>query len=118
MTRYTKLDGRRSLTFGPSNVDVDYEPTSKSLPKSKEVQSGAHEAGGVDPKALLKRAKLLRLKAKKTTSDANRDKYLHEAKDMECRASAANGARGKLGKQKYHAHDTGFRNRLSMYFCW
>lgn len=113
MTRYTKLEGRRSLTFGPSNDDVDDEQT--SLPRT-EVQVEVHAPSSADPKALMKRAKLLRLKAKKTNSDASRDKYLLQAKDMEQKASAANGIRGKLAKRKHGAHDTGSRRRLSTYF--
>lgn len=92
MTRYTKLDGRRSLAYGPS--DTHHEDVSHEKPK--EISEPLDMP---DPKALLKRAKLLRLKAKKAKTDASRDKFLAQAKDVERQIPLANGARGLLGKR-------------------
>ena len=92
MTRYTKLDGRRSVAYGPS--DMDHEDVTTEKPR--EV-CGPQDMP--DPKALLKRAKLLRLKAKKAKSEAGRDKFLAQAKDVERQIPLANGARGVLGRR-------------------
>lgn len=92
MTRYTKLDGRRSVAYGPS--DIDHADVPHETPK--EIDEPLDMP---DPKALLKRAKLLRLKAKKAKSDASRDKFLAQAKDVERQIPSANGARGLLGKR-------------------
>ncbi|WFD30230.1 hypothetical protein MSPP1_001247 [Malassezia sp. CBS 17886] len=107
MTRYTKLDGRRSVG---TKVGIDEEgqsggPAEKSragkVPEARRGESGgpAPSAGG-DPKLLLRRAKLLRLKAKKAKSDETRAKHLAEVKVLEKRATDANGARGALGKRR------------------
>ena len=73
-----------------------------------------------DPKALLKRAKLLRLKAKKAKSEEIQLRHLQQAKALEREASAANGSRGILGKRKGHNRDTsvtsGSRRRIGTNF--
>ena len=97
MTRYTKLDGRRSLAYGPS--DTHHEDVSHEKPK--EISEPLDMP---DPKALLKRAKLLRLKAKKAKSEASRDKFLAQAKDVERQIPSANGARGLLGRRNGREH--------------
>lgn len=97
MTRYTKLDGRRSVAYGPS--DVDHEDVTPEKPREL---CGTLDMP--DPKALLKRAKLLRLKAKKAKSEAGRDKFLAQAKDVERQIPSANGARGLLGRRNGREH--------------
>ena len=97
MTRYTKLDGRRSVAYGPS--DVDHEDVTPEKPREL-----CGPLDMPDPKALLKRAKLLRLKAKKAKSEAGRDKFLAQAKDVERQIPSANGARGLLGRRNGREH--------------
>lgn len=97
MTRYTKLDGRRSVAYGPS--DVDHEDVTPEKPREL-----CEPLDMPDPKALLKRAKLLRLKAKKAKSEAGRDKFLAQAKDVERQIPSANGARGLLGRRNGREH--------------
>ena len=95
MTRYTKLDGRRSIASGDQPLNGIDEAS-----ESETAQVSTSSAVSEDPKALLKRAKLLRLKGKKAKTDEVREKHLHEAKELEKRANIANGARGVLGKRK------------------
>ena len=97
MTRYTKLDGRRSVAYGPS--DMDHEDVTPEKPREL-----CGPLDMPDPKALLKRAKLLRLKAKKAKSEAGRDKFLAQAKDVERQIPSANGARGLLGRRNGREH--------------
>ena len=96
MTRYTKLDGRRSIPSGHDVPSTD-EPNDTHAPA--EPQNTTSEESQ-DPKRLLKRAKLLRLKAKKTNSDETRAKHLQNAKALEQQANKLNGLRGSLGKRK------------------
>lgn len=96
MTRYTKLDGRRSIPSG-HDVPLADEPTETNPPT---VSQDAAPGESQDPKRLLKRAKLLRLKAKKTNSNETREKHLQTAKALEQQVNNLNGLRGKLGKRK------------------
>lgn len=113
MTRYTKLDGRRSI--GTGSALVPSSPTKENDEAGHTVPESAISAReSADPKALLKRVKLLRLKAKKAKSEDARLKYLHQAKETEKMANAANGARGIKGKREV-ARGKHARARLGMY---
>ena len=117
MTRYTKLDGRRSISHGPSGQTEIHGPSDEVTTKENELDQKIHTN---DPKALLKRAKLLRLKAKKAKSEEIQLRHLQQAKALEREASAANGSRGILGKRKGHNCDTsvtsGSRRRIGTNF--
>jgi len=102
MTRYTKLDGRRAIPSGSHAEDLsnDVENISETLnntPSSIKVEHGDVQ---LEPKKLLKRSKLLRLKAKKAKSEDARTKLLSDSKKMEKLAAKANGARGSLGSKR------------------
>lgn len=115
MTRYTKLEGRRAL---PSANPVALDENLEDFGKHKSDVAPAQE-NLPDPKKLLKRAKLLRLKAKKTNSGEAKAKHTANARKLEHEANQMNGARGILGKRK-HGNDTGKRDRrprLGTFLC-
>lgn len=91
MTRYTKLEGRRAL---PAGAAPEEAPADEPAPPAAEAQPEAR----ADPKKLLKRAKLMRLKAKKTNSDEHRAAFLKKLRELEREANKVNGQRGVLGK--------------------
>lgn len=124
MTRYTKLDGRRSIPSA-NNVDVvDEQVEDKESHASEDrvhdEQPPSHDENAQDdiqdPKKLLKRAKLLRLKGKKSSSEEAKKKHLKNAKLLEQQAAKLNGVRGVLGKRKNkdEASKRVQRPRLSM----
>ncbi|WFC97730.1 hypothetical protein MYAM1_000449 [Malassezia yamatoensis] len=104
MTRYTKLEGRRSVPHGSTAPSSDSEaPHTDDMytdEKIKRRNDDDHKGDALDPKKLLKRVKLLRLKAKKANSEEAKAKYLDSAKHLEQQASHNNGVRGRLGKRK------------------
>lgn len=103
MTRYTKLEGRRALpSAGQTDADDEAQGVQEPVhnaPPAKE-RAPAPESGSADPKALLKRAKLLRLKAKKSKSEESRREYAKKVRELEKAANFANGKRGALGKRQ------------------
>lgn len=118
MTRYTKLEGRRALPSA-NRVASDDEQDEPAPPAPTPAPAPPSHEEPSDPKKLLKRAKLLRLKAKKTNSDETRAKHMREAKALEQQATALNGARGALGKRKAREEADGRprRPRLGTYPC-
>ncbi|WFD05829.1 hypothetical protein MVES1_001163 [Malassezia vespertilionis] len=100
MTRYTKLEGRRTIDNGarPITAICTQENNSNAVVMDTPMRE--------DPKKLLKRAKLLRLKAKKASSDETRAKFEREIKEVEIQVNASNGARGSLGKRKKQNNET------------
>lgn len=129
MTRYTKLDKRRAehdkqRPVGAGNhSDDEAEPQpeppmpvaaqDESSNEGKASSEGEGKASNEaedkskdkepprDATQLLKRAKLMRLKAKKAKTDEKRRDLLRQCKDLERQASAANGERGRdKGKGK------------------
>lgn len=117
MTRYTKLEGRRAIPSGgglmriEADAENDSEGTDVESPRPKLVQEDIQ----LDPKKLLKRSKLLRLKAKKAKSEEARLKLLHESKKMEKMVAKANGA---FGQRKADAKDSAFSKRVRLgTFC-
>ena len=103
MTRYTKLEGRRALpSAGQTDADDEAQGVQEPVhnaPPAKE-RAPAPESGSADPKALLKRAKLLRLKAKKSKSEESWREYAKKVRELEKAANFANGKRGALGKRQ------------------
>lgn len=123
MTRYTKLDKRRAefdkskpapaalsspepeeesaspaaaAASGPSEETEAEHDTSKADTSSKEEE----EPPKRDATQLLKRAKLIRLKAKKAKTEDKRRMLLRQCKDLERQASEANGEQGRNGNAK------------------
>lgn len=117
MTRYTKLEGRRALPTANRTVfDDDEESKATTAPVSAAPEPEAPPAY-VEPKQLMKRAKLLRLKAKKANSDETRAKHLQNAKALEQQASVMNGRRGAVGKRKSRDDATGRQTRPRLGRC-
>ncbi|WFD41816.1 hypothetical protein MPSI1_000452 [Malassezia psittaci] len=104
MTRYTKLEGRRSVPHGSalpsSDSEVQHTDINRTDEEAKRKTDDDQKGDTHDPKKLLKRVKLLRLKAKKANSEEAKAKYLDSAKQLEQQASHNNGVRGRLGKRK------------------
>lgn len=141
MTRYTKLEGKQraplkaSDHFGEKNASapstdavpstVPVASTDEAATKKKvaddaspapklHVQAANASSEAATPTQLLKRVKLLRLKAKKAKTEEKRKAFLKEAKDVERQASALNGENGKAtgsrssdGKRKADSREAG-----------
>ena len=127
MTRYTKLEGKAraplkaSDHFGEKSASAadksapEAPPTTESAASKDEkplkrkaeddakitvkaVKTSTDEASS--PAKLLKRVKLLRLKAKKAKTEEKRSAFLKEAKELDKQASALNGENGKAAGVK------------------
>ena len=94
MTRYTKLEGRRALP-----ADTVREEDTDDVPRTE-----AQNETIADPRKLLKRAKLMRLKAKKTNSPEHRATFSKRVRELESEAARMNGKRGTLGKRSRDEH--------------
>jgi len=116
MTRYTKLEGRRAIPSGNDTADATKYVESRSEESQDPSNSTKVEqdTAQLDPKKLLKRSKLLRLKAKKAKSDEVRDKLLSDSKKMEKMVAKANGARGASGKRQAGAKEPAHASRLGL----
>ncbi|WFD33622.1 hypothetical protein MCUN1_000435 [Malassezia cuniculi] len=99
------LDGRRALPKDPVRETSPVEDAPAPEPVQQEPIA--------DPKKLLKRAKLMRLKAKKTTSPESRAAYTKKVHELEREASRLNGKRGALGKRSrgLASQDSAFRRQ-------
>lgn len=119
MTRYTKLEGRRAIPSGGIATDVadDVENTSEVAGQLPSPSKPDQDDAQLDPKKLLKRSKLLRLKAKKAKSEEVRAKLLNDSKKMEKLVSKANGARGASGKRPLGTKDAARSTRPRLGMC-
>ena len=114
MTRYTKLERRRA-EFTTSNRDLraSASPSASPQPETKVARTDSVNTpappgptnGGAqgkrepsEPAKLLKRAKLLRLKAKKAKDDSRRGELQQQVRELERQANILNGERGAAGK--------------------
>ncbi|UZJ53851.1 hypothetical protein CBS101457_003171 [Exobasidium rhododendri] len=142
MTRYTKLDRRRPefvkdrlpggadrssspeaeastsavaaiATRATDDVDKEEVTSSREVPASVTTKDGnATKPEPSEPAKLLKRAKLLRLKAKKAKDDTRKQELLRQVQELERKVNTLNGerGRGKIGTAANKAHKEGKRS--------